>query len=73
VLAVEQGQTSLADNGGDSDETRVRSALQAAACIDRIAFGLDLGQTVPAVQGFSQHLPMRCGLDDCQALDRAIL
>jgi hypothetical protein len=25
------------------------------------------------MQGFSQHLPVRCGLDDCQALDRAIL
>lgn len=81
----------MADNGGDTDETRVRNTLQEAACTDRIAFGLHAGQTVPAaqgvmlrdvhfkqnlrtgMQGFSQQLPVRCGLDDCQPLDRATL
>ena len=53
----------MADNGGDTDETCVLNSLQAAACSDRIAFGLHAGQTVLAVQGvmlrdvhFKRHL-----------------
>jgi hypothetical protein len=49
ALAVEQGQTQLADTGDDSDEARLCGTLQAATCTDRIAFGLHEGHTVLAV------------------------
>jgi len=39
VLVEEQGQTTMADDDGDSDEARVLRPLQAAACTYRIAFG----------------------------------
>ena len=36
----------MADNDGGSDEVRALRPLQAAACADRIAFGLRAGQKV---------------------------
>jgi len=40
----------MADNDGDSDETRALRPLQAAACIYRIGFGPRPGQKVLTVQ-----------------------
>ncbi len=37
ALVEEQGQTYMADNGGESDEARVLRPPQAAACTYRIA------------------------------------
>jgi hypothetical protein len=41
----------MADNDGDSDEARVHTPLQAAACTSRIAFGPRAGQKVLPVKG----------------------
>ena len=51
VLVEEQGQTTMADNGGDSDEARTLRPLQAAACTYRIAVGPRAGQKVLTLQG----------------------
>ena len=51
VLIEEQGQTYTADSASDSDEARVLSPLQAAACTYRIAFGPRAGQRVLTLQG----------------------
>ena len=50
VLVEEQGQTYMADNDSDSDETRALRPLRAAACTYRIAFGPRPGQKVLTVQ-----------------------
>lgn len=41
----------MADNDGDSDEAHALRALQATACMYRIAFGTHAGQKVLTVQG----------------------
>jgi hypothetical protein len=58
-----EGSTDTADDDGDSDEARVLSPLQAAACTYRIAFGPRAGQKVLTLQdampwdpGFNQTL-----------------
>ena len=51
VLVEEEDSTYMADNDGDSDEARVVRPLQAAACINRIAFGPRAGQKVLTLQG----------------------
>jgi hypothetical protein len=51
VLVEEQGVTYLADRDGDADEARALSALQAAACTYRIAWGPRAGQKVASWQG----------------------
>ena len=51
VLVGEQGQTYMADDDADSEESRVLRPLQAAACTYRIAFGPRAGQKVLTVQG----------------------
>ncbi|MDH5538220.1 MAG: hypothetical protein OEY03_02335 [Rhizobacter sp.] len=49
VLIEEQGQTYMADNDPDSDDSRTLRPLQAAACTCRIAFGPRAGQRVLTV------------------------
>ena len=51
VLVEEEGSIYMADNDADSDEARVLTPLQAAACTYRIAFGPRAGQKVLTVQG----------------------
>ena len=51
VLVEEQGQTYMADDDADSDESRTLRPLQAAACTYRIAFGPRAGRKVLTVQG----------------------
>jgi hypothetical protein len=57
ALVEEQGSAYLADNDGDSDETRALRPLQAAACTDRIVFGPRAGQKVLTVQGAKPRRP----------------
>jgi hypothetical protein len=51
VLIEEMGQTYLSEPDADGDEARTLRPLQAAAIIDRIAFGPRVGQKVLALRG----------------------
>jgi hypothetical protein len=76
----------MVDNDGDADEARVLHPLWAAGSAYRIAFGPRAGQKVLKVQGtMSRELKLslcagidgsnlyaavRCGADDCPALEK---
>jgi IclR family transcriptional regulator, mhp operon transcriptional activator len=59
ILVEDQGETYLADDGDDSEESRTLRPLHRGSCLYRIAFGPRAGQKVLTLQG---ALPReRCG------------
>jgi hypothetical protein len=50
-LVEDQGETYLADNGDDSEESRTLRPLHRGSCVYRIAFGPRAGQKVLTLQG----------------------
>ena len=51
ILVEDQGETYLADDGDDSEESRTLRPLHRGSCVYRIAFGPRAGQKVLTLQG----------------------